>query len=73
MHLTYQTQLRELNELSWERFKATLQGEIASLRSELRPEMSAMRADLIKWMFVFWCGNMIGLGGLIVGLGVFRP
>ena len=71
--LTYQTQLRELNELSWERFKATLQGEIASLRSELRTEMSAMRADLIKWMFVFWCGNMIGLGGLIVGLGVFRP
>lgn len=71
--LTYQTQLRELNELNWERFKATLQGEIASLRSELRTEMSAMRADLIKWMFVFWCGNMLGLGGLIVGLGLFRP
>ena len=71
--LTYQAQLRELNELNWERFKATLQGEIASLRSELRTEMSAMRADLIKWMFVFWCGNMVGLGGLIVGLGLFRP
>ncbi|MEO7502581.1 MAG: hypothetical protein ABIW94_08075 [Gemmatimonadaceae bacterium] len=84
--LTYQTQLRELNELNWERFKATLQGEIATLRGELRSEvqdlrsemhamrgdlrseMHALHKDLIKWMFVFWCGNMLGLGGLIVGL-----
>ncbi len=78
--LTYQTQLRELNELNWERFKATLRaeiatlrGEIATTREELRSEMSAMRADLTKWMFVFWCGNMLGLGGLIVGFGLFGP
>ena len=71
--LTYQSQLKEINELNWERFKATLQAESATIRGDLRAEMHAMRADLIKWMFVFWCGNMIGLGGLIVGLRVFGP
>lgn len=86
---TYQQQLREINDLNWERFKAHLDAEIARLRSELRAEMAAMRndlqgqitalrvemaemrADIIKWMFVFWCGNMIGLGGLIIALKLF--
>ncbi len=71
--LTYQGQLKEINELNWERFKVTLQAEIGTLQGELRAEMRAMRADLLKWMFVFWCGNIIGLGGLIVGMGVFGP
>ena len=73
--LTYQTQLREQNDLNWERFKATLQAEIATLRGELRTEiaelrgelkneMSAMRAELLKWMFLFWCVTMIGMFGL---------
>lgn len=64
---TYQQQLREINDLNWERVKA----ELAAMRAELRVEMAAMRADMIKWMFVFWCGNMIGLGGLIVALKLF--
>ena len=82
---TYQQQLREINDLNWERFKAHLDAETAKLRAEmaamrsdlqgqiaaLRVDMAAMRADIIKWMFVFWCGNMIGLGGLIVALKLF--
>jgi hypothetical protein len=44
--LTYQTQLKETNELNWERYKATLQGEIATLRGELRAEMAKMDAGL---------------------------
>ena len=82
--LTYQNQLKELNELNWERFKATLQAESAAIRGELRAglaevrgdfrsEMAAMRADLIKWMFVFWCGTVVGLGGLVVGMAVYGP
>lgn len=50
---TYQSQLKEMNELSWERFKATLQGEaasirgeIAALRAEVHAEMGAFRAEL---------------------------
>jgi len=121
---TYQTQLKETNELNWERFKATLQAETGAIRGEmatmdaglrgematmdaglrgemakmdagLRAEMAKMdaglraeivkshegflrameatRADLHKWMFVYWSGSMVGLGGLIVGMQLFSP
>jgi len=121
---TYQTQLKETNELNWERFKATLQAETGAIRGEmatmdaglrgematmdaglrgemakmdagLRAEMAKMdaglraeivkshegflrameatRADLHKWMFVYWSGSMVGLGGMIVGMQLFSP
>ena len=66
---TYRNQLREMNELSWERFKAHLDGRLAELRGELRTEMANMRADLLKWMFLFWLGN----AGLVLGLRFFVP
>ena len=69
--LTYQTQLKETNELNWERFKASLQAESATIRGELRTEMAAMRADLLRWMFIYWTGTVVTLGGLIVGLVMF--
>ncbi|MBA2689033.1 MAG: hypothetical protein H0U64_13190, partial [Gemmatimonadaceae bacterium] len=53
---TYQTQLRELNDLNWERFKAHLDGEISSLRSELRGEMNVLRAELRAEMQVGFAG-----------------
>ena len=62
--LTYQTQLREMNELNWERFKATLQAEAAAIHGE----MAAMRGDLLKWMFIYWCGSVIGIVGLMAGV-----
>ncbi len=68
---TYQTQLKEINELNWERFKATLQAEAAAIRGDLRSEMAAMRADLLRWMFIYWTGTVVTLGGLIVGLVMF--
>ncbi len=50
---TYQQQLRDINELNWERFKAqfdaarvALQSEMEAMRAELRGEMAAMRAEL---------------------------
>ncbi len=66
---TYQAQLKETNELNWERFKAALHAESATIRGELRSEMSAMRADLIKWMLVFWIGTVVP----IIGMGMFGP
>jgi hypothetical protein len=72
---TYQTQLKEMNELNWERFKAMLhgeaaaiRGEVAALRGEMHGEIGAMRADLLKWMFIYWCGSVIGIVGLIAGI-----
>ncbi|HUQ20666.1 MAG TPA: hypothetical protein VM099_13710 [Gemmatimonadaceae bacterium] len=38
--------LKEINELNWERFKATLHEEIALLRAEMREGNSSVRADL---------------------------
>ncbi len=77
--LTYQTQLKETNELNWERYKATLQAETAAIRAEmakmdagLRSEMKAMQVDLHKWMLVYWSGLMVPLVGLIVGMQVFH-
>ena len=46
---TYKSDLKETNELNWERFKATLHAEISSLREEhssLRAEHSSLRAEL---------------------------
>ena len=65
---TYKAELKELNELNWERFKATLHEEIASVRGDLRSEMQAMKADLMKWMFIYWMGSVITTGGLMFAL-----
>ena len=54
---TYQTQLKETNELNWGRFKAHLDAGLAGLRS-----------DLMRWMFVYWVGSVVTLGGLIIGM-----
>ncbi len=52
-------------------FKSELAKGLADVRSEiaeLRAEMASQRADLIKWMFIFWAGTVIPLGGLAVAL-----
>lgn len=73
--LTYQTQLREMNDLNWERFRAHLDSALtatrAELRAEFRTELGATRHELLKWMFIYWSGLFVGLGGLIVGLATF--
>jgi hypothetical protein len=72
---TYRAELRELNDLNFARFdakleqrlaevKAELRQEIVLSRAELREEIADLRANLIKWMFLFW----IGQAGLTVGL-----
>lgn len=66
---TYKSELKETNELNWERFKATLRDEISSLRGELRSEMKAMQTDLMKWMFIYWSGTVAA----IIGMGYFGP
>ena len=101
---TYQAQLREINDLNWERFKATLlaesasirgdvtsghadlrsefrtgvadlrtefRTELADLRTEVRTELDTVRRDLLKWMFIYWSGLFVGLGGMITGMAVF--
>ena len=55
MDATYRADLRELNELNFARFEATLNAKLADLRSEM-----------LKWMFLFWVTT---LGALIAFRG----
>jgi hypothetical protein len=34
----------------------------------VRTEVADQRADLIKWMFIFWAGTVVPLAGLLIAL-----
>src|SRR2546422_4251416 len=61
---TYRTELRELNELNFGRFDATLE----ALESRLEARMAAFEARLIEWMFLFWIGQAVTTVGLVFGV-----
>lgn len=54
---TYRDDLREINELNFARFEATLQQRLAQLESKL-----------IKWMFAFWAPTALGIVGTAVAV-----
>jgi len=56
--------VREVADLYFERLSARLEKGLAEVRSE----MANQRADLIKWMFIFWVGTMVPLAGLVIAL-----
>ena len=45
--LTYQNQLRELNEMNWERFKAEVRAQGAEIRAEMRTEIAKVRQEML--------------------------
>jgi hypothetical protein len=78
---TYRAELRELNDLNFARFDAKLEQRVVEVKAELRQEVAQLRteladlrADLIKWMFGFWVGNVVTMAGLVFALAHFlRP
>ena len=40
----------------------------AEVRSEMDSRVANQRADLVKWMFLFWVGTMVPLAGLLIAL-----
>ena len=68
MDATYRSDLRELNELNFARFDAKLEQRIAELRAEfhttLSHELGKLRAELIKWSFVFFATAALAVMGL---------
>jgi hypothetical protein len=79
---TYQTNLRELNEMNFARFDAKLEQRMAALDGRIDKRIDFMRAEmaqrfagtetrLIRWMVAMWSGTilaLLGLGAAIVGL-----
>jgi len=62
-------ELRELNERNFRRFEERLERRLAVLDASLRTEMANLKAELIKWMFLFGLGTvvtMLGVGRLLV-------
>lgn len=90
MDLAYKTELEELNEKNFDRFRAEIRAVEARLEGQivcsearldkkigtegalLRADMAGMRAELIKWMFLFWAGTaatVIGVMSAVVRAG----
>ena len=65
MDATFRAELRELNEQNFQRFDAKLEQRVA----EIRTELGHIKAELIKWMFLFWLGTvatMLSFGRLLL-------
>lgn len=56
----YRRELREQNEMNFARFDAKLEQRMAGLDTKI----AELKADLIKWMFLFWAGT--ALAGLLL-------
>jgi hypothetical protein len=57
---TYRSELRDQNEMNFARFDAKLDQRLA----ELKVDVANLKAELIKWMFLFWAGT--ALAGLLL-------
>jgi len=47
---------------------AVFRQEVEQGLAAVRVEMAAQRSELIKWMFIFWAGTILPLGGLILSI-----
>ena len=72
----YKSELKELAEGYFQRFQADLRAEIGTLRggmeslrtdtsAELRTGIAGLRAEMLKWMFVFWIGTVGATVGIV--------
>jgi hypothetical protein len=84
---TYKSDLKETNDLNWERFKGHLdsrlkqmdahvesrltymEARLQSMDARLDSRIDRLRADLMKWMFIYWSGTVAA----IIGMGYFGP
>ena len=55
MDATYRADLREMNELNFQRFDAKQAARLAELK-----------ADIIKWMFTFWAPTALAVAALLL-------
>ena len=71
---TYRGDLRELNELNFARFDVKLEQRLAQFETNLERRLGGLESKLMRWMFVFWVGNVATTAALVFGLAHFlRP
>ena len=68
---SYRSELRDINEVNFARFDAKLEQRVDQLRSELKAQMSELKAVLeqrlgeqTRWMFVAWSALLVPIIGL---------
>jgi hypothetical protein len=52
----------------WTEVDGRIESGLAQLDVKIDQRRAELRAELIKWMFVFWAGTLVPLGGLILFL-----
>lgn len=74
---TYRADLRELNEVNFARFEAKVEQRFAEsdakwerrfaeLEAKVDRGFAEQRADLLRWMFVYWAGSIVTTVGLVL-------
>ncbi|MGH7672783.1 MAG: hypothetical protein ACREMC_07775 [Gemmatimonadales bacterium] len=62
---TYRADLRELNEVNFQRFDAKLEQRLAELKAELQTQiaqgLAAVETRIVRWMFTFWVPTAVGI------------
>ncbi len=56
---------RLMTNVDGEKLRAEIKTAIADLRTELRTEMAQFKAEIIKWMFLFWIGQIAVMTAII--------
>ena len=39
----------------------------SDLRAELKAEIAAVEVRIVRWMFMFWTGNLVATAGIVLG------
>jgi hypothetical protein len=47
------------------KLRAELRADMADMKHELKHEITNTKADLIKWCFLFWVGQFLGVATLL--------
>ena len=61
---SYRAEIKDLFAVHFGRFEEKLERRLAETQAELRVEIHSVKADLIKWTFVFWAPVALAMIGL---------
>lgn len=65
---TYRADLRELNELNFQRFDAKLEQRMAALETKMERRLAELEKTMIRWMFAFWAPTALAVITLLITL-----